>query len=274
MSLSGRLWALSLLVIPILGACDREGSGGESVVSAGVPTGTIVDLSHAFDEDTVYWPTAEGFHLKVVAQGDTEGGYYYAANEFSTAEHGGTHIDAPIHFHRDRWTVDTIPLDRLIGPGVVVDVTAACRQDRDHRVTVEDLLGWEDEHGPLPEGAIVLLRTGFGAFWPDRERYMGTSERGEEAVPKLHFPGLHADAAHWLATQRDVRAVGLDTPSIDHGPSTDFASHVTLFGANIPAFENVANLDKLPPRGFSIVALPMKIRGGSGGPLRIVALLP
>lgn len=270
---SARVGVLPLLVISLLGGCQRA-TPGDGAPPAGLSFGTIVDLTHAFDADTVYWPTAEGFRLEVVAAGEAEGGYYYAANEFSTAEHGGTHIDAPIHFHRDRWTVDAIPLDRLVGPGVVVDVESSCREDRDYLVTVEDLIAWEAEHGELPDGAIVLLRTGFGDFWPDRERYMGTSERGEGAVAKLHFPGLDADAARWLAAERDVRAVGLDTPSIDHGPSTDFAAHVTLFGANIPAFENVANLDRLPPLGFTVVALPMKIRGGSGGPLRIVALLP
>ncbi|HEY4643237.1 MAG TPA: cyclase family protein, partial [Bacteroidota bacterium] len=130
-----------------------------------------------------------------------------------------------------------------------------------------------NRHGRIPQKAIVLIRTGYGSFWPDREKYMGTPERGTEAVAKLHFPGLHPDAAKWLIDERSVKAVGLDTPSIDHGQSTQFESHVTLFEANVPAFENVANLDQLPVNGFTVVALPMKIRGGSGGPLRIIALV-
>lgn len=235
---------------------------------------TVVDLTHAFDADTVYWPTAEGFRLHVDSKGWTERGYYYEANSFCTAEHGGTHLDAPVHFGEGRHAVDEVETERLIGPGVLVDVTAACAADRDHLVSVDELRAWERAHGPIPVGAIVLLYTGFGRFWPDRVRYMGTDERGADAVAKLHFPGLDPEAARWLVDRRSIGAVGLDTPSIDHGPSKTFGAHCTLFAANVPALENVANLDRLPPVGFDVIALPMKIRGGSGAPARIVALLP
>ena len=133
---------------------------------------------------------------------------------------------------------------------------------------------WEEANGRLPDGAIVLFNTGSARFWPDAAAYMGTERRGPEAVKELHFPGIHPDTAELLANQRKVGAVGIDTPSIDYGQSTDFMAHRVLFAANIPAFENVANLDQLPATGATIVALPMKIRGGSGGPLRIVAHLP
>jgi kynurenine formamidase len=169
--------------------------------------------------------------------------------------------------------VDQIPLEQLIGPGVVVDVRQACARDRDHLVTTGELQAWEGEHGPIPDGAIVLLHTGFGRFWPDRVRYMGTDERGPEGVAKLHFPGLHPDAARWLVAERSVGAIGLDTPSIDHGPSRTFDAHQVLSEANVPALENVAHLELLPPKGFRVVALPMKIRGGSGGPVRIAAIV-
>jgi kynurenine formamidase len=210
----------------------------------------------------------------VQSHGKTEAGYFYSANSFCLPEHGGTHIDAPIHFYKGRHTVDAIPLEQLMGPAIVVDVSAKCAADRDYQVAAADLQAWEKRHGRIPKGAIVLLRTGFGKFWPDRVRYMGTDERGAAAVAKLHFPGLHPDAAKWLVTNRAVHAVGLDTPSIDYGQSTLFQSHVTLFEANVPAFENVANLDRLPEKGATVIALPMKIKGGSGGPLRIVAFVP
>jgi kynurenine formamidase len=232
---------------------------------------TIVDLTHAFDEDTIYWPTAEPFHLEQVSHGITEKGYFYAANNFSAAEHGGTHIDAPIHFSEGGRSAEQIPVEQLIGLGVVVDVSEKCASDRDYRVQVEDIEVWEKEHGSLPDGAIVLLRTGWESRWTDREAYLGTAVTGPEAVPELHFPGLHPEAARWLASERSIKAIGLDTPSIDYGQSELFESHVTLFQADIPAFENVAHLDLLPPKGFVVAALPMKIRGGSGGPLRIVA---
>ncbi len=233
----------------------------------------LVDLSHSYAADTIYWPTdTQGFVLETLAAGMTEGGYYYAANRFSTAEHGGTHIDAPIHFAEGKPTVDEIPLERLVGPGVVIDVSEPAAADRDYLVGVADFERWEERHGPLPEDAIVLLRTGYGQHWGDRANYLGTELTGPEAVPELHFPGLDPGAAKWLVEQRQIAAIGLDTPSIDHGQSTLFESHVTLFKAEIPAFENVANLDRLPAKDFLVVALPMKIAGGSGGPLRIIAM--
>jgi kynurenine formamidase len=234
-----------------------------------LPEGTVVDLSHPYDDDTIYWPTAPGFELTV----DFEG-FYYTANTICSAEHGGTHIDAPIHFAEGQRAVDEIPLEQLMGGAVLIDVADRCTGEPDHQISVADFERWENEHGPLPEGAIVLLRTGYGSFWPDRVRYMGTDEIGPDAVAKLHFPGLHPDAARWLVSNRSINAIGLDTPSIDYGQSTHFESHQVLFAADIPAFENLANLERLPPNGFIVIALPMKIAGGSGGPLRIAAIVP
>jgi len=241
--------------------------------SAVFPSGTVVDLSYSFDSETVYWPTAETFHLEKDFEGITEKGYYYSAYKYAAAEHGGTHIDAPVHFAKGRNTLDEIPLEQLLGPAIVVDVTRQCATNPDYQVTSENFQNWEKQNGRIPAGTIVLLRTGFGKYYPDRKSYLGTDERGAAAVAKLHFPGLHPEAARWLTQNRAIKAIGLDTASIDYGQSTLFESHRTLFDKNIPAFENVANLDKLPSKGFSVIALPMKIKGGSGGPLRIVAIL-
>jgi kynurenine formamidase len=238
------------------------------------PAAEIVDLTHPFDADTIYWPTeAAGFVLTSEHAGVTDKGYFYASNALCAPEHGGTHIDAPLHFWQSGAAVDAVPLEQLIGPAIVVDVTDKVVHDRDYQVSVDDFLAWERQHGLIQKGAIVLVRTGFGRYWPDRKRYLGSDERGPEGAAKLHFPGLSPHAAEWLATTRKIHAIGLDTASIDHGPSTLFESHVTLFEHGVPAFENVANLGRLPPKGFTVVALPMKIRGGSGGPLRIVAML-
>ena len=237
------------------------------------PIGPIVDLTHDFDADTIFWPTEEGFVLERGGEEMTKGGYYYAAHRFRMAEHGGTHIDAPIHFHADRWTVERIPLEKLIGQGALVDVSSRCAADRDYQVGVADFEAWERENGRIPDASIVLIRTGFGRFWPERIAYLGTDKRGAPAVAALHFPGLHPDAAHWLVAERKIHAVGLDTASIDYGQSQQFRSHQILSAANVPAFENLAALDQLPARGFRVVALPMKIRGGSGGPLRAIAIL-
>jgi len=268
-----RLRDVSLaLVLLVPAACRGAAVGSESQAESRPER--VLDLSHPYDSETVYWPTAEGFRLHVDAKGVNERGFWYEANSFSSAEHGGTHLDAPVHFAEGKRSVDEIPLAQLIGPGIVVDVRAACAADRDHRVAVAELESWERRHGPIPDGAIVLLHTGFGRFWPDRVRYLGTDERGPEAVAKLHFPGLHPDAARWLVARRSIGAVGLDTASIDHGLSKTFDAHRILSAAEIPALENVAGLEHLPPTGCRILALPMKIRGGSGAPVRIAALLP
>jgi len=235
--------------------------------------GTPVDLSHDYSEQTVFWPTAEGFRLEKVADGMTPQGYYYAANTFATAEHGGTHLDAPVHFAQGRWSVDQIPLEQLIGDAAVVDVSEKCAAQPDYQVTVADLEAWERAHGSL-NGTIVLIRTDYSKRWPDAARYLGTAERGEAAVAKLHFPGLHPDAAKWLTMNRTVKAVGIDTASIDYGQSTLFETHRVLYERNIPGLENITNLDRLPARGATLVALPMKIKGGSGAPLRAIALVP
>ncbi|HEX5782986.1 MAG TPA: cyclase family protein [Solirubrobacteraceae bacterium] len=252
------------------GGTQSDGAGAK----AQVPNGKLVDLSYPFNARTIYWPTAKTFTLEKVAEGETEGGYFYAANNFEAAEHGGTHLDAPVHFARNGDKAHEIPLRRLIGQAVVVDVSRAALADPDYQVTREALRTHERRHGKIPRGAIVLLRTGFGRYWPDRERYLGTAELGEGAVPKLHFPGLHPGGARWLVRQRDIRAVGLDTASIDYGQSTGFESHRILGAANVPVFENVANLDRLPAEDFLFIGLPMKIEGGSGGPLRAIAIVP
>jgi kynurenine formamidase len=237
-----------------------------------LPPDRIVDLTYAFDANSVYWPTAEQFKLETDFEGMTDKGYFYSAYRYSAAEHGGTHLDSPVHFAKGHYTVDELPLQQLIGAAIVIDVSAQAATNPDYLVSVADFENWEKRNGRIPAGTIVLLRTGFGKFYPDRKKYLGTEERGAEAVAKLHFPGLDPAAARWITTNRSIKAIGLDTASIDYGQSTSFESHRTLFEKNIPAFENVANLDQLPVKGFTVIALPMKIKGGSGGPLRIIAV--
>jgi kynurenine formamidase len=233
----------------------------------------VVDLTHAFDERTLYWPTAPSrFQLNVLHHGPTPAGYFYAANSFCTPEHGGTHLDAPIHFAAGRRTAEEIPLRDLIAPGVVLDVSGKAAADPDYRLSRADVEAWERQHGAVPKGAIVLLRTGWGARWPDAKRYLGDDKPGDASG--LHFPSYGKEAAQLLVETRQVAALGVDTASIDHGPSQDFAVHQVAAAANVPGLENLAGLEALPPRGAWIVALPMKIARGSGGPLRIVALLP
>lgn len=233
----------------------------------------IIDLTHSFDENTIYWPTEEGFKLSVGFDGITDNGFHYSANSFCSAEHGGTHLDAPIHFYAERQSVEQIPLNNLIGKALVIDFSKKCVNNPDYRLMVEDILEWEKLYGKIPEGSILILKSGFGKYWPDRIKYMGTDERGADAVAKLHFPGLHQETALFLINERKIKAVGIDTPSIDFGQSTHFETHVVLAKNNIPIFENVANLDQLPENNFILIALPMKIKGGSGAPARIIGLI-
>ena len=260
-------------------SADEPPAAAGNGASAGIASvfdgsrGRWVDLTHSFSESSVFWPTDTlGFRLEELAYGPTDGGWFYASYRYSGAEHGGTHLDAPIHFAEGRRTSDEIPLSSLIGPAVVVDVSD--HASADYLVSVEDLARWEAEHGPIPEGTILLVRTGWDARYGDRASYLGTELTGPEAVAELHFPGLAPDAAEWLVRNRSIAAFGIDTPSIDYGQSTDFRAHVILYQQNVPGFENVANLGELPPVGSFVVALPMKIEGGSGGPLRIVGYVP
>ena len=249
-------------------------SGLASSAEPGLDDAELVDLTHPFDEQTIFWPTERGFRLEKGPAGMTSKGYYYAANRFASAEHGGTHVDAPIHFSKDGRTVDQIPLKQLIGKAAVIDVSDRCADDPDYEIGIADLRRWEDKYRRQLAGEIVLLRTGFGSRWPNHKEYLGTDETGPEAIAKLHFPGLAPEAAQWLTERRSIKAVGIDTASIDRGQSKQFGSHIRLFERNVPAFENLADLDRLPEEGFTIVALPMKIAGGTGAPLRIVAVLP
>ena len=233
---------------------------------------TVVDLTHSFDDKTLYWPTSpSSFELKKLSFGETPGGWFYAANTLCTPEHGGTHLDAPIHFDKSGKTVDQIPPRQLIAPGVVIDVSTQAAADPDYRLSLEDVRSWEKQHGTIPAGAIVLLRTGWGKRWPDRKRYFGDDTPGDAS--KLHFPSYGKEAAEYLVRQRRVGALGLDTASIDYGASKDFIVHRIASAAGVPGLENLANLDQLPTVGAWIIALPMKITGGSGGPLRVVALV-
>jgi kynurenine formamidase len=268
-------------VAPSAVAASSTTPGGP-VAAAPSPAGDVpwdlgkvrmVDLTWTFDATTLYWPTSpSAFELKTLSRGRTDAGYFYAANTFCAPEHGGTHLDAPIHFAEKGWTAEQIPLERLIAPGIVIDVTRQAAADADYRLTREDVERWEEQYGRIPAGSIVLLRTGWGRRWPDRGRYFGSGDDKDAA--HLHFPGYGEAAARLLVEGRRVAALGIDSPSIDYGPSKDFIVHVTAMAANVIGLENVAHLEDLPATGALVVALPVKIGGGSGGPLRLAALVP
>ncbi|MCZ6795923.1 MAG: cyclase family protein [Planctomycetota bacterium] len=257
----------SILLLPVLVVFSASCARGPVVDES-----RLVDLSHSFGEKTIYWPTASRFRLEQVAFGpDETTGKWYASNDFGASEHGGTHIDAPIHFAEGGRTTDEIPLEQLVGPARVIDVREKCEADRDYRLAPEDVLEHERRHGTIRPGDCVIVWTGWSRHYPDAERYLGSARRG--VADDLHFPGIGAAAAR-LLVERRIDLVGIDTASLDHGPSRDFEAHRILNGADIPGLENLTGLDKLPPRGATLIALPMKIEKGTGGPCRVVAILP
>jgi len=265
---------LILLVGPGLVLFNSPSKAQQASAPPTAPTiqsSKLVDLTYSFGKETIYWPTDPSFSWKSLKWGPSPGGYWYASASFSASEHGGTHLDSPIHFAEKQPTVDQIPLSQLVGPAVVVNVQAECEKQRDYALLPRDLEAWEQRHGPIPAGAIVLMHSGWGRYWPDKTRYLGTNRPRDTKT--LHFPGLSREAAEWLV-KRKVAGVGVDTASLDPGSSREFMAHRVLNGAGIYGIENVANLEKLPEAGATLLALPMKIEGGSGAPTRVIAILP
>jgi kynurenine formamidase len=253
-----------------LGSCTRKSPD----IAALLATGHWIDMTWNFEESTVYWPTNIPFHHDTVFYGINDKGYFYSSFKYSAEEHGGTHFDAPLHFAQGGRSIEQIPAEELTGFAVVVDVTGPSEQNRDYLIGSADFLNWEKQHGTIPEQAIVLVHTGFGKYWGNPVQYTGTDQKGPEGVAALHFPGLAEEGAKWLVNERKIKAFGIDTPSIDYGQSTDFLTHRFLCGANVTAYENIAHLEKLPATGAYLVAAPMKIKGGSGSPLRLLAWVP
>lgn len=275
-----RVWTLGLAVaLAVVYACQEPPAARSAPVAAQTASGLdletvkLVDLSYPYDESTLYWPTSPShFELEELANGVSDGGYYYSAYVLGTPEHGGTHIDAPIHFAENAATTAEIPLGQLIGPGIVIDVSEQAAAERDYRLDLATVKQWEETNGPVPRGAIVILRTGWGARWPDAMAYLGDDRPGDAS--NLHFPGYGEAATRYLVDERGVGGLGIDTASIDYGQSNTYGSHVTLMTHNIPALENVANIEQVPTQGAHLFAMPIKIKGGSGGPTRIAAFLP
>jgi kynurenine formamidase len=242
-----------------------------SVFAADLAHKKVIDLTYSFNENTIYWPTAKSFQHENVAWGKSEGGYGYSSAKISASEHGGTHLDAPIHFAEHGWTNDQIPIDRLVGPVFVIDISPKCAKNPDYTLTVDDIRAWEKKNGTIPANSIVLIKTGWGKFWPDKKKYLGNDKAGD--ATNLHFPAYSKESAEFLVKQRKIKGAGLDSASLDPGTSKDFIVHQIFNGANVYGLENVANLDKVPTKGAFLIALPMKIEKGTGGPTRIIALL-
>ncbi len=235
----------------------------------------LLEMTYPYDESTIYWPTAKSFKLEKVSWGIGEGGWWYASNEFSASEHGGTHVDAPIHFAEKGRTIEQIPLEEWIGPVVKLDVTEKCEKNRDYLLGVDDVNIWEKKYGKIPDGSWIIMYTGIDTkYYPDKKKVLGTDKTGEEAIPELSFPGFSSESVKFLIEERNITGIAIDTPSIDYGKSKEFKVHQVLCGADKLALENIANLDKLPSSGATLYVIPMLINQGTGAPARVFAIIP
>lgn len=259
------------LLGPIILWCTLSAGLSDSLAE----TGKVLDMTYPFDEKSIYWPTAESFKQEKVVWEVLPEGWWYASNNFSASEHGGTHVDAPIHFAEHGRTIDQIPLNQWIGPAIKIDVAAQCVANRDYQLTVEDIKRWEASYGTIPDDAWVLMYSGIDTkFYPDREKVLGTAKAGKEALPELSFPAFSGEAVDFLLKERNIKGIGLDTPSIDYGKSKDFKVHQIICAGDKLAIENIAKLDKLPVKGATLYAVPMLLRDGTGAPARVFAVLP
>jgi kynurenine formamidase len=236
-------------------------------VLTNIPSGKtrVLDLSYAINDKLVPWPGDKRFFEAQVNATVDKNGYF--TRSFWMLEHYGTHLDAPIHFPPGKVTVDQIPTKQLFGPGVVFDVRAEAVKDADYQLAPQRVEEWERKHGRIPAGAIVLLRTGWSSRWPDAQRY-----RNQDAQGRMHFPGFSVDAVRILI-ERKVSGLGCDTASADYGASSDFAVHHVALGAGLYHLENLSDLSELPETGAFLIVAPIKLEGGSGGPVRVFALL-
>src|SRR5689334_20904784 len=226
----------------------------------------VLDLSYAINEKLVPWPgDKKWFEAKVNASVEKDG---YFTRSFWMLEHYGTHMDAPAHFPPGKTTVDKIPAEKLLGPAVVIDIRGEADRDPDYQLTVKRVEEWEAKHGKISAGAIVVLRTGWASRWPDVPRY-----RNQDANGNMHFPGFSVSAAYPLLA-RKISGLGCDTLSIDPGNSPDFPVHHLVLGAGVYQLENLADLTELPESGAFLIAAPIKLEGGSGGAVRVLALVP
>jgi kynurenine formamidase len=262
---------VTVFLFGLLTACNSTQRTLEESKPRGLDESKVVDLTQTFDQDTIYWPNAQSFHWERESWGKSPAGYWYTAGRYSASEHGGTHLDSPIHFGEGRETVDQLPLSKLIGPAIVIDITSACSSNPDYLLTLADVTAWEKQNGLIQAASIVLVRTGWDKYWPDKKKYLGSDVPGD--ITNLHFPGISREAAE-LFRDRKVDGTGIDTASIDYGASKDFIVHQTLNGAGIYGLENLYKLDQLPAKGATIMSFPMKIKGGTGAPTRVVAVLP
>ncbi|XP_072030364.1 isatin hydrolase-like [Amphiura filiformis] len=229
----------------------------------------VFDLTHAQDGDAIAWPIYPQYNFTILQRGLTEDGYWLEYNAFEMAEHSGTHMDAPCHFGEGGLRVHQIPLEKLVGPGVIINVKSKVENNNDYRLALSDIQDWENKYNIIPDGAIVFMNAGWSQKYPNKTLVFGSDDHMDPTT--FHFPGWHEDTVDWLLKNRNIHVIGGDTPSFDYGLSTTYPVHKLLGANNIPGMENVANLDSIPESGSIIYVAAFKIYDGSGSPSRVFA---
>ena len=264
-------------------ACAQPAAPPPTVVEAlAAGNYSLVDLSHPYHEGMPEFQTPPNlgqgvlFKLNEISRWDGRGMNTWYWNWYQVTEHSGTHVDAPNHWFpgKDKEAVDEIPIDRLVGPAVVVDVKAKAAADVDYMLSVEDLTAWEQANGEIPAGAVIIMNSGWGDKFSDPMAFLGLNDAGA-----LHFPGFSPDAIRWLLENRDINAVATDSLSTDAlgislGTDPPNQVHIEMHKAGKYQIELIANVDALPAAGAWVMVAPMKIQGGSGSPSRIFGILP
>ena len=238
----------------------------------------IIDLTHPFGNNlTLTWPTNSAYNFQMGPRGFNEAiGSWYESNDFSQAEHSGTHTDAPSHFAQGKWRLGDIPVEKLIGPGIVIDISGKAMSNKDAQLSLEDVQKWEEKFGKIPTGAILIMYSGTGKLYANKTAYFGYPEermQDPKDVKNLHFPGIAPETADWLVQNRQIHGTGVDTASVDFGQSRDFKTHQIFAAQNIWGLENLNNVDKLPPLGFTVYNMAYFGSEGSGGPSRVIAVI-
>lgn len=226
---------------------------------------TVIHLSHLLDPAMPQWPGDPQLQLDPVATLATHG---YALRRLSIGEHGGTHANAPCSFHADGAGIDAYPAATLALPAVVIDVRAAVARDADHRLGVDDIADWEARHGRVPAGSAVLVHSGWGDRWDEPDRFLNVGAGG-----RMHFPGVSLAAAELLLAARGVAGLGIDTHGIDGGDAEMFSVNARVLERPRLLLENLANLDRLPATGATVVAGVLRLRGGTGSPAAVLAFV-
>lgn len=225
----------------------------------------VIDLTHGLEAGAPTFGPDEKLVVRVLTDYDRHG---YFTRELTLPEHYATHIDAPAHFAPGGWTVDEIPPERLLRPLAVLDISSQALGHPDYLLEPGDIAAWESQNGPVPQGAVVMLRSGWDRRWPSATAFCNRDPRGA-----MRFPGYSLEAAQFLVRERSAVGLGIDTLSVDAGIATDFPVHRFTSARAVYHLEAVANLDAAPANGAWVAVAPVKLKGGSGGPVRVLALV-